>query len=890
MPSFNMRLINAPAACLLALLACGCSAVSVTNLRCDGLKEPLNVDSAPPRLSWNLISDQRGQGQTAYQVLVASTPDILASGLGDLWDSGKVSSDSTIDIPCGPALLWSRQSCWWKVRVWDSDGKPSDWSPPAHWSMGLLSPADWIARWITPPPGPATQTMPIFRRQFALAKPVRRAVMYICGLGQFELHLNGKTVSDDLLQPGWTNYRKTCLYVAYDVTDLLHPGDNAIGVMLGNGMYDVPNLRARYHKFIGSFGPPMLIAQMHIDYADGTSDLFATDAQWKVAPGPITFSSIYGGEDDDARLLQTGWDQPGFDASGWSNAVETPGPGGKLFGDTHSAPPIRVAKILDAIKITEPRPGVQVYDFGQNCAQLPRIVVTGQAGDMIRLTPGELLAPTGLVSQASSGKGFYYQYTLNSDGVQTWSPRFSYYGSRYLQVEGTAAVQKIQGCFITSTSPSVGDFACSSDLFNRTATLIRWAMESNTVSVLTDCPHRERLGWLEQDHLMGPSLMYNHDLQSLLEKICDDMSDSQLPSGFVPNIAPEYTVLPDPFRDSIEWGSAAVLLPWNLYQWYGDTTALSEHYDMMRRYVAYLAGKASSGIISYGLGDWYDLGKKPPGKAQLTPIALTATAFYFRDLQILQQTAHLLGREDEAAAYARQITDERAAFNGAFYSASDHRYATGSQTADALPLVFGLAGPDDAPGVLADLVADVRNHKSALTAGDVGYRYVLRALADGNRSDVIFDMNNRSDRPGYGWQLVHGATSLTEAWDAGPRSSQDHFMLGHIMEWFYSDLAGIQQQDDSVAFQHIRIKPSPVGDVTWARATYDSVRGPIKSSWRIDGKRFTLDVTIPCGCDALIYVPGSQMEADSGAKYLRDEAGYTIFAVQSGRYSFTGEF
>jgi hypothetical protein len=529
--------------------------------------------------------------------------------------------------------------------------------------------------------------------------------------------------------------------------------------------------------------------------------------------------------------------------------------------------------------------------LGQNCAQIPLLTVTGQAGDSIRLTPGEVLDARGLVNQAPSGRGCYYQYTLDGSGRQTWSPRFSYYGSRYVQVEGTAKVADLQGQFITSTSPPAGQFACSSDLFNRTASMIRWAMRSNMVSLLTDCPHREKLGWLEQDHLMGPSLMYNFDLQTLMEKICGDMSDAQHADGLIPDIAPEYTIFKNGFLDSPEWGSAAVLIPWNLYRWYGDRSALASHYDMMRRYVAYLSGRAHDGILNYGLGDWYDLGKKPPGVAQLTPLALTATAFYFRDLQILQQTAGVLGHEDEAADFGRQAAAVRRTFNLNFYSSADHRYATGSQTSDALALVLGLPEKSDAPAVLADLVADIRNHNNGLTAGDVGYRYVLRALADGGRSDVIYDMNSRSDRPGYAWQLDHGATSLTEAWDAGQKSSQDHFMLGHIMEWFYSDLAGIQQQEGSVAFAHIRVCPAPVGDITWARASYDSVRGPISSFWRLENGTFNLDVTIPPGADAVICVPGKDARAlTPGAQEQDEENGRADFAVGSGRYSFASSW
>jgi hypothetical protein len=720
-------------------------------------------------------------------------------------------------------------------------------------------------------------------------------MIYLCGLGQFDLHVNGRAVSEDLLQPGWTDYRKTCLYVAYDITSQLRQGSNAVAVVLGNGMYNVPPIR--YHKFTGSFGDPMLIAQIHLDFADATAQSIATDGDWKVASGPITFSSIYGGEDYDARLARAGWDEPDFSDSDWTPATILPAPGGRLVGSSRSAPPIRVARILEPQKVTQVRPDAWVYDLGQNCAVIPRITVRGPAGTQVRLTPGELLARDGTVTQTQSGRGCYYQYTLSAESSQTWSPRFCYYGARFIQLQGLPPQDvKLQGLFITSTSPAVGEFTTSNVLFSRTNTLIDWAMRSNMMSILTDCPHREKLGWLEQDHLMGDSLLYNFDIAPLLNKICGDMSDAQHDNGLVPDIAPEYVKFQNGFLDSPEWGSAAVLVPWSLYQWYGDLSALRSNYDMMRRYVAYLTSKADSNLLNFGLGDWYDLGPKRPGVAQLTPIALTATAFYYRDLTILQKTAGLLHHPEAAAEYARQADAVRQAFNAKFYDALSGRYATGSQTAQAIPLVFGLARADDRDKVLSALVADVRSRDDALTAGDVGYRYVLRALADGNRSDVIYDMNRRSDRPGYGYQLEHGATSLTEAWDTDPRSSQDHFMLGHIMEWFYSDLAGIQRDDAAPGFAHVFIKPHPVGDIASASASYDSIRGLISSSWKRDAAAFTLNVTIPPGVTADVYVPsnsadsvteGGQAAASAaGVKFVREENGEAVFAVGSGHYQF----
>jgi alpha-L-rhamnosidase len=913
------------------------------DLRCEYRTASVGIDNPRPRLSWILSSDVRGQRQSAYQVLVSSSADWLAADQGDLWDSGKRLSDESVQIAYAGKALASRQACFWKVRVWDEQGQPTAWSEPATWTMGLLDQADWHgAKWIAAlaqeqPADAKMPILPIFRKEFSLAKPLKRAIIFICGLGEFELRMNGAKVGDDYLQPGWTNYRKTCLYVPYDVTARVKPGGNAIGVMLGNGMYNVVS-GGRYVKFKGSFGPPKLIAQLFIEYADGSSEIIVTDPTWRSASGPITFSSVYGGEEYDARREQKGWDRAGFDDSSWKPSIEVEGPGGELVGSIRSAPAVRVDKTLDPLAITQPKPGVVVCDLGQNCSIVPTLTLKGSAGARVRLIPAELLHADGTVSQQSTnefrGGGSYCDYILKGgDEPETWSPRFYYHGSRYIQVEGAVTpspgtpgegrgegssattkvapastepspnplpvVVALQGKFITSSSPVAGTFTCSNQLLNRTETLIRWAIRSNMMSIFTDCPHREKLGWLEQIHLMGPSFRYSFDVALLLAKMCGDMSDAQLENGLVPNIAPEYVAFKDRmFRDSPEWGSAAVLVPWELYEWYGDTTILREQYETMRRYVAYLAQQTKNHIVEgYGLGDWFDLGPNRPWTSQLTPLSLTATAFYHRDLMILSQTARLLGKSDDAVASSKLADDVKAAFNKTFYDGGTHQYATGSQCANAIPLVFSIAPEDDRAAIVENIVTDVRNHNNGLTAGDVGYRYVLRALADGGRSDVIFDMNSRSDRPGYGYMLEKGATSLTEAWDARPETSQNHFMLGHILEWLYSDVAGIQRDPSATGFKKIIIKPAMVGDLTWASASYDSVRGRITSSWRRKGNRVTMDVTIPVGATAVVHIPATSADLvkesakpardAQGVKLLRMDDSRAVFEVESGSYQFS---
>jgi alpha-L-rhamnosidase len=534
--------------------------VRPTGLRCEYLDNPLGIESPHPRLSWHLepvggdpSGVRRGLRQAEIQILVASSPAQLEKNVGDEWDSGKIASGHAFQFTYSGKQLNSNRLYYWKVRVWEQNGVASGWSETSQWQMGLLKAVtDWKARWIaaepdgeaidasangTANPRPASHPLPIFRNDFSLAKPIERAVVYVSGLGQYELRINGSKVSDDVLTPGWTNYRKTVMCNVYDVSTLVKSGQNAVGIMLGNGMYNVPRTPGRYVKFVGSFGQPKLIFQMHVRYADGTEAIIVSDSSWKTTAGPITFSSEYGGEDYDARMEQAGWDAPGFDDAAWAAAIEVNGPGGQL--STQLIPAIRVMHVYPAVNETEPASGIFVYDLGQNFSGWPQIKVSGHSGDTVKLIPGELLDASGLVTQRSSGGPSYFSYTLKGSGEETWHPRFSYYGFRYVQVEGATlkpdaggakpVLLSLEGQFVHSSAQVTGDFSSSDDLLDRIHGLIDAAMRSNMQSVLTDCPHREKLGWLEESQLLGSALMYNFDLSQLYRKIDGDIRDSQLP-------------------------------------------------------------------------------------------------------------------------------------------------------------------------------------------------------------------------------------------------------------------------------------------------------------------------------------------------------------------------
>jgi hypothetical protein len=447
----------------------------------------------------------------------------------------------------------------------------------------------------------------------------------------------------------------------------------------------------------------------------------------------------------------------------------------------------------------------------------------------------------------------------------------------------------IEGQFTHSSAPETGSFESSNKLLNQIQTLIRMAIRSNMQSVLTDCPHREKLGWLEEAHLVAPSIFFSYDAAGLYAKILHDVADAQRQNGLVPDIAPEYTVFEGGFVDSPEWGSVAVIAPWLAYQWYGDKEILRSAYPVMQRYVDYLDSTAKDGIISHGLGDWYDIGPKDPGPSQLTPNGITATGFQYENLALLQEIARVLDRHDDALQYHRRAERLRTIFNREFLHA-DH-YATGSQTANALPLVFGITPDESRAPVLENLVRDIRSRSNRTSAGDIGYRYVIRALTDAGRSDVLYALATETGAPSYGDQFRKGATTLTEAWDCNPASSQNHFMLGHILEWFYTGLAGIAPDPAAPGFERVLIKPQPTADLTWVNSHYDSIRGRIVSNWKHANGVFTLHVRIPGNTTATVYLPGEVIAGKQaeGVKLLREESQHTLFVVGSGQYTFASK-
>lgn len=876
----------------------------VEALRCEAAVAPLGVDASAPRLAWRIAAGERGQYQTAWRVLVASSPDLLDREIGDLWDSGRVEGSPTGPVRYGGRALDSSRQVWWAVRSWDREGRPSAWSAPATWTTGLAARTDWAgARWIMAA-GEERLENTLLRREFMVRPGLRRALAHVSGLGHYELLVNGAKAGDDVLSPGWTDYADTVLYDTRDVTALVREGANALGLTLGNGMLHVVRPEGRFAKFKGSLGPQRAILHLRLDYADGATETLVTDPSWKTRPGPITFSSIYGGEDHDARLEPAGWDRPGYDDSSWYPAVEYIEPSGALRGASYAAEPVAPIESHAPVEVRRLESGTWLYDFGRNLSFMPRITVSGPAGASIRLTGGEVVNEDGTINRSTMGGAHrgsaWWSYTKATDAPETWFPRFYYLGSRYLYVEATPAVAGgelprldfVEQVVVHSTAAPAGRFASSDPTLNRIRDLVRSAQRSNMVSILTDCPHREKLGWLEQNHLNGPALRYEWALDRLSAKNMRDMAEAQTPEGLVPNIAPEYTVFKGTFRAAAEWGASFILVPWQHYVFTGDDSLLREHYDAMRRYLAYLDARAAGGLLDEGLGDWYDMTLEKPGRANLTPPAVTATAHHHLCAVTMAKISRAIGRADDAAIFQARADQIRAVFNREFYHpGTAELYGSGSQTSLTLPLALDLAAPADRPAVLAALLKDIaaRNHFST---GAIGTRYLFRALTDAGHADLIYRTVIDDTVPGYAWQLARGATALAESWPAWTGASQNHFFLGQIVEWFYHDLAGLRPDENKPGFRHIIVRPHPVAGLSWAEAEHDTPRGLAAVRWERTERGLRFAVMIPPDACATIELP----VADAQTTRADDPAGVTPlgrtdgrdrFQVGSGRHVFT---
>lgn len=883
------------------------STMTPSDLRCEYARNPVGVEAARPQLGWRLESRGWNQRQSAYQILVASTPARLAANQGDLWDSGQVKSSESAEVLYAGAPLTSRQHCWWKVRVWDGDGKPSDWSPPASWEMALLRPEDWKALWIgsgppaepRPPEGFFKSTKEftnltqkvnvdgrstLLRKSFVAAKPIRRAQVYVTGLGYYELSCNGQRVGDRVLAPAKSNYRKWVLYDSYDLTAQLQPGTNTLGLMLGNGWFN-PTKKWWEPYRMQWFGAKRALAQLHLEYADGSSQVIGSDGSWQTAPGPVLSSCVFDGEEYDATQERPGWDQPGASDSGWKLANVVEPPGGVLI--SHLMPPIKVVEHLQPLAVKSPKPGVYVFDLGQNFAGWARLTATGPRGTRITLSYAEDLKPDGMIDVTSNERALATDvYVMKGEGRESYEPRFTFHGFQYVEVTGfpgTPTLNHLLGCVVHTACESAGEFTCDNELINRIHRATRWAQRSNLMGYPMDCPQRdERLGWFGDAMVSMEEAMFNFDLPLFYRQWLNGVRFNQNASnGDISIVSPRpyITDEPDP-----TWSSAYLVMLWQYYVHYGDRAFLAAHFDSMRRYVDFLGTQATNHILpKYWIGDW---GTIVEGWKEGEPVSV-GTAFYYYDTLIVAKAAGVLGKQPEAAKYTALAKQIKTAFNQKFFDAKNKQYDQGTQFGNAFPLFLGLVDEADQPAVLDNILRDLEMRNGHFNVGVLGAKYLIDALTQFGRADVAFKLATQTGYPSWAQMLEGGRSTLSEFWNL--KGSHNHVMLGSIDGWFYRVLAGIQPDEAKPGFEHIVIKPFIPDSLSFVRASTQTVRGRVAVEWKRRNGALQLKVAIPVNCTATVHVPATspkQVESMPPLKPVRSEKGTAIFEIGSGEYEF----
>ena len=1043
-------------------------AAGPSNLRCEYRTNPLGIEEPIPRLNWKMEdrgwgAPTRGQKQTAYQILTASSAEALAQNHGDLWDSGKVMSDQSIQVEYHGKPLSSRMQCYWKVRIWDKDGQTSAWSQPALWSMGLMQPSDWKANWIgqedlakpsaldgaqwiwfpegspanraplgvryfrktlsLPPgrklvaatcnvtadnafallingrkavqsdnwenlitsditpflhsgdnfinltatnvgaePNPAgliaklhlqfdqgdpvdlvtdgqwesstdqnqwvpakalgafgiapwgklssesTRRLPAryLCREFAVEKKIARATAYVCGLGFFDLFLNGTKVSDDVMDPALSDYAKADYYVTFDVTKQLRHGSNAVGVSLGNGRFHSP--RVSTPAPTQNHGYPKLLLQLELEYTDGTHDLVVSDPAWKLTTaGPIRANNEYDGEEYDARMEMPGWNQAGFDDSKWEAAQTVPAPGVKVVAQMIE--PMRVTQIIHPVGITNPAPGVYIVDMGQNFYGSLNLKAQGPRGTQVRLTSAYSLNPDGTLKAADNRSAKCTDiYTFKGKGTEVWNPRFKGQGFRRVQVTGfpgTPTVDNFEGLVIHTDVEPVGDFQCSNDLINRIHRMLLWGMPMFLRSAPINPDRDERQPWTGDPAKDAESEAFNWNVAPFYAKWMDDLERSQRADGSLPDVTMYWT-----FGAGVEWPSVFTITPDWFVDFYGDHRVGENHYAAMKKWVLTMLHRyqlPDGTLPETSYGDWcdtYTMDGKVSDKG-LTPRNLVSTAYQYNNCRIMQRLAKSMGATDDERTFMALADHLKTAFNQKFFDPKTHQYQGNTQCGYVLALTFGLVPAEQRAAVVANLVDDIMvKHNGHLTVGLIGMQWLMQTLTEIGHPEVAWRIATQTTRPSWGYMLAKGATTIWERWDydtRGPGMNSEALLIqaGNLDAWFYQTLAGINYDREQPGFKHIVIKPTLTGDLTWVKAHFDSPYGRIASQWQKAGRRLKLELTIPANTTATVYVPApdgaavtesAQPAAQAkGVHFLRMEHHAAVYVVGSGSYSFQSQ-
>ncbi|MBS1512869.1 MAG: glycoside hydrolase family 78 protein [Bacteroidetes bacterium] len=891
--------------------------VTVHNLRCELLHNPVGIGTAQPRFSWELQSDERNVVQQSYQILVSSSAQKLNDGDGDMWNSGVIQSSASLYINYIGKTLQSGAAYYWTVKVITNKGAATN-NETASFSTGLLQSTDWKGQWIgydkASPWDNITQWSRLsaryLRKEFETGKTVHRAMVYISGLGRYELYLNGNKIGDQVLAPNATDYRKSVFYNSFDVTDELKKGNNAIGVVLGNGRFFTmrQNYKTQKHN---TFGYPKLLLQLELEYADGSKKIITSDSTWKLnVDGPIRTNNEYDGEEYDATKEFTGWNKTAFDDSKWMTPELVAAPAG--FITAQPSEPVKVMQTIAPKTISTLSDGRYILDMGQNFSGwLQLLHVNGKRGDIITLRFAESLQPDGTLYTANLRDAKVTdKYTLNGKGNESWQPSFVYHGFRYVEVTGfpgTPALDNFSGKFIYDALETTGSFETSSNIINSIYKNAWWGIASNYKGMPLDCPQRnERQPWLGDRTVGEQGESFVFDNEKLYAKWMDDIEQAQTEQGVIPDVAPPYW---NYYSDNVTWPAAYITVTNNLYNQYGDIRPIQKHYASMKKWIWYMKEKylVRNIMTRDKYGDWC----VPPEALKLihakddkliTDGKLIATAYFYKLLGYMQRFAQLSGNDSDVAAYASLSKDIQQAFQKNYYKADEQCYDNNTITANLLPLYFGIC-PDSLRAIIATKIIDkIHNeNKDHIATGLIGTQFIMRGLSDMGQTNIAYALTTTTTYPGWGYMVANGATTIWELWNgntADPSmNSQNHVMLlGDLLIWYYENLAGIRSDKKETGFKKIILKPTLPDSLSFVNASYKSYYGKIISNWKKDKGIFEWQVTIPANTSATIYLPaaaadkvlesGNKVDNSSNIKILKWEKGYAVLQVASGHYQF----